>query len=446
MSISRNALDESALDLRRFTEDSGDPINCWKVIEMILQPFNCVLKQHKGKYTITNFHELNSPIWEFDWDTLTENGSFNPVNENVINVQNFKFRGTYIEQQKVKPIKAVNITLYNKDLQENVTGRNLANWYTAWNKSFYSWSAVRYDPLLPNLPYDLMVYSNNSNNNAGQSNVLQLNRPFSLAKQTEGDYIMISFDYILEYVSNTHQSSGGVMLKIEIQKPNGTWVQADLIPVYYQYWTTYTSTEKIGYKIEESGNYNVRFSWVPDPQYSWTANPLSWTAMQSRIKNIQITRSQKATYDRGFYQSLNTNSRKEYKPELFVGDAYQITYLGGLLKYDASTQTWLVCEKWNSYQGTEEIKLLDIYARNILNNKARYKNFLRVEIVDREFQIDMNSIIVIDGRYYVWLTCNRKYRQGTIQGDLLELIVEKQTYQPILEKILKTVNGQEQTD
>lgn len=437
MSILANPLDECRLDMRRFYTDDGDPISCWEAVERILKPFNVVLKQHKGKYKLTNPHELDSPVWEFDWDTLSQINSANPINYNVISVMDRKV-DLYIEQQKIKPLKSTSLKLRSKDLGEDVTGRDLSRWMTVWTKNFYSTS-------IKAAPDDkaLQMYSTNYKTDNG-NNTLYLSAPISLGKMTDGDFLSLEFTYMLDsYRSQWMQYTPSIQLVVEVQHPNGEWREGRRLALYSSSWTTYSNIQDVNlaFKLSESGKYNIRFTVVCDPTNpTWFYDNMMWS-----IKDVKISMAAKTIHDIEYIQGLNTTSIAKQSNDVYIWDAPQITFLGALLKYDEAAESWITTDKWNSYGNTEEIKLLDLYSRNLLNNRFKYKNFLRITLYDRENIIDLDSILIIDGRYYVWTNFKRDYHLGSVSGDLIELMTTRQTYSPIRENVLKTINGKEIT-
>jgi len=450
-----NIFKESILDLRRFTDENDEAYNCWEVVEMILKPFNCQLKQHKGKYTITNYHELNSPAWIYDWDTLTLQS--NTMNTNVINADDRKYSST-IEQQKVKQLKGVDITLRTSDLPEDITGRDLSHWTTVWIKKYYSALASTEDPKI------LVMYSLDPGTGS-ENNSIKLASPFSISKESDDEYFILQFDYRL--ISVTQDStvdtslpagvdnpSSYVTVKIEVQYPDGIWYETTNFALTNTSWKTFLSTgssnvvtgnitENWGYKVTSSGQYNVRISIIPTPG----RENGTWKSAKWEITDIQITMGSRTIYDTQFYQEIETSAAiSNYETEMYVSDADQVSFLGALLKYDVASEAYTVSRYWNTYGGTEEIKLLDIYARNILNNRARYKNYLKLKIYDPSNTITFNSIIQIKDRYYVFSTFKKDYLNEKIEAELIELNVVKQTYAPIVEKTLTTVNGAEETE
>jgi len=400
------ALDKTGCDAHNFIKSTSsgaqEVMSCWDVIKACLKNFNCTLKQLDGNYQITNQHEINTYEFKFDWDTLTQQSRLS--RNRSLNIQEYEF-GKSIDQQKIRPLKTVELTFHTRDLGGDATGVDLSdlnNWNSDWDNelemgdgSFRFWqnSADTY-----------------------QGNYIELDNDFAVVKVTDNDYLTMSFD--LKVVQN---SGDRIYPRMKISMSVGGvygWPIRSFQP-YFDHWQHIDLGIRPGAKVQANGDYNFRLTFGHagnDGDYEIYINNIRINKVINPAEG-ELSSDTEVTLDRLFRQSHDKNQDK-YGTETILADGAQATEVGSIL-YNNATLT----ELWNSYGYSENIPLADIYARNVLNNRYRFKNFLRrVVINDRDNNIHFDQVLVFDSRYYVFASYERDFRNCQIIGDLIELL------------------------
>jgi hypothetical protein len=402
------------------------PMSCYAVIEAVLLDFNVVFKQYKGKYYITNQHELNSYVFYFDFDTLTQQSR--EATTNIVDISNYQYK-IGVEQQKVKPLRNVRITFKNKDLGGNLPIADLDN----WNQDVTWTSDVVLTPSATTGRGWIISESESGIN----SMYLTLVSDFAVTKVTDNDYIKITFD--LWFVTQT-PSNKELRMFVKIKQPDGNWGVESMIAFPNGIDRHYESAIDSSFKINSSGNYNVYFRII-------TADVTNWTVAGGLIGNVKITKiidaaetdqTDLVTYDRHYEQKFSKNT-EVFAIETIFADSNQLSEIGSYLYY---SETWAVTQLWNSYGYSEGIKLLDIYSRNILNNRYSYKNYLRCTIIDRLHTIGFNNILTIDSKNYAILAYTNNFKLGELNLELIELLTTIQSYNSIQEVSGNSINGE----
>lgn len=402
----------------------GTPMKAWDVIECILREYNCKFLQYKGRYQISNRHELDSYCFVYDYTTLAEASAI--PTDNIVDISAYDVFPE-VNQQKVRPLKKVDITFKNKDLGGDVSGLDLSDWSTVWVKDFLSWSQA--DGIV-----DLI-----SDNSSGYSDSITLTSDFSVTKVTKSDYIRISFDRKL--LSMTYSGKKPVVkMLIQIKTPDGIWHSAVQSSCYTTNWEHYASEVSPQFLVTATGNYNIKITF--------TSSVWEWDSATFQIKNVEIVKPVNAleetnydnvTYDQRFVQ-VNTTGFDVLELDAIIADGAQITEAGTLL-FDNSGTT-VVTSNWCRYGETETLLLLDVFAHNVLDNRYGFKNILSTTIIDRDHTLGLNTIVTIDGRYYEFLSFNKNGILGEIEAELIELLPTKRNYSEVAILQLDSVNGE----
>ncbi len=429
MASTECALKEISVDTRRFFEwktGKREVMSCHEVIEAILKDFNVTLKQHKGKYQITNFHELDSYQFLYDWSTLTQQSR--TATDNIIDLANRRFEPT-AELQKINPLKTAGIIFKNKDLGGNVTGMDL-------------------DDLGNDPPWEIDF----SNGYSITDNVVTLNSDdntyddfietaaFNVAVPGSGEkFLKITFDHIL-FAHTSPNPLKAPLIKITITRPDSS--TEDTYFNCREYWESYESPIYKTLKVIATGNYSVRLS------FKQVAGPSQWTTASFKLKMFRISTVINSSegellgdvvFDE-YYKQTSNKGIEVFETETILADGGQITEVGALL-YDNSG-TWVNTGLWNSYGYTENIKLLDIYARNILNNRYDYKDYIRINLHDSNNEIDFNNILTRDDKYYIFISFSRNCKKGIIGAEIVELLTTRQSYNNISRSALNSIDGE----
>jgi len=413
------ALKKVYADSRRFIEDDGTVHFCWDVIQEVLKPFNVVFKQYKGQYQITRYAELDSYVFVFNYTTLnqTSRTEMTGATSNIIDISAYQVAPNVIEQ-KVRPLYETQITFRNKDLGGDITAQDLTDWAGVWTINFSSSSV---SSGVVNLVSD----------DGSDDDYIVLNSAFSVSQYTENDFIKLEFDYKLVSATSAEFPTipPSVLLKIEIQRPDTTWSDPRYAPFYGNEWRHYESNLNEAYNILAAGDYNVKISFVNDPHKAFW----NWDDAVFQVKSVTITKivnvkeeidASLVTRDQFFSQITNVGY-DIYKTELLLADTEQTTEIGSLICYDGAYHNTLL---WFPYNGDESsaasdgIKIVDLYARTILNDRWGYKNYLKGRVIDLDNTLGFNNIITIDSRNYRFLSFNKNCREGSIDFELIELL------------------------
>ena len=407
----------------------SDPMNCWSVIESVLVMFNVTLKQHKGRYYITNKHELDSYVFHYDFATLTQQSR--TATSNVIDVSNYKYK-IGVEQQKVKPLKNVKITYKNKDLGGSLMGAvNLNNWTqdVVWHVNGGTSTSTS---LYPTTTTDLDV---------------TLVATFAVTKVTENDYLKVTFDCFCAPPSSVNLFSCLILLNIIY--PDGSLSAPTQMGFAKRNFQFYESWVWDGSKINSSGDYKIKISFL---NFGWD-NPFVLTGTVIGVNNMTISKvidaaeteqSNLVTYDRHYEQTLNKNTAT-FETETILGDSYQLSEIGAFFYFNAVDGLYHPTEAWNTYGNTEGLKIIDLYARNVLNNRDHYKNYLRCTVIDRLHTIGLNNILTIDSKNYAITSYNRNFKLGELHLEIIELLTTPKTYGNIIEVTGESINGESTT-
>jgi hypothetical protein len=420
------ALDKVYVNMGLFypVDDIADTTcdSCWDVIEKVLKDFNVKFNQEYGAYVIVNHHEESSYEYLIDYDSLAVTARNDKYNVFDINTRLFRER---IEQQKIHPLKSI-ITVYKTvDVGGDVTGVDLTDWIHSWNLHFYSHSVSADGKILQLVSTD----------GTPGVNYIELASTFNVSKISDNDYIRIVFDYRISSVSSM-SGTPSMLMQIQVQRPNGSWSGAIDAPLYvtqYDSWISFDSNQFNIFKITEEGDYNIRISFMATPNSMW-----NWSVAAFQVRNFYIPKfaewqadaygKNTTNYEQQFGQ-INIKGYEQLSEELPLGDGNAITELNAFVSY-ASLQ-YGVTKDWNSYGSTEGIAIIDMYTRNVLKNRSKYKNFLRCTIIDRDHSISINQIVTIGSFNYVFGSFNKNYRNGEIEAELVELVhLELSTYNP----------------
>ena len=426
------ALEFTEIDCRRFYDWSSGNVefmSCWDVIEAILKDFTVTLKQYKGYYQITNHKELDSYAFIFDWATLTEQSR--TETDNIINLNNYHFK-TDIEQQKIRPVNTTKITFRNKDMGGDVTGMDLSDWGNAavWTIDFSDGHAEAAG-----------VVTLSSDDSTYDEYVQTAN--FSVTQVTDNDYLKITFNHILD----SHTSADPLkspLIKITVTRPDAT--TKDLYFVIKSFWQAYESTVHDSLKVIATGNYSVKLSFLQ------VDGPARWITADFKLKDFAISKivnsdeaeeGSAVTYDQLFVQSSDKGIDVVEEVTL-LADSTQVTEVGALMFYDSALH---VTADWRTYGHTEDIALIDIYCRYILNDRYSFKNYLRCSFEDRANTVGFDNIVSIgdesadDTRYYAFLSYKRSFKLGIVTAELIEIIATQQSYNDIIQADLNSIDG-----
>ena len=99
-------------------------------------------------------------------------------------------------------------------------------------------------------------------------------------------------------------------------------------------------------------------------------------------------------------------------------------------------------ERWSSYNRDISGNLQLIYANTVLRNNKKYRDFIKVEILDPSYNIKSNSILKNGSKYYIIENYSRNYKRGDIKLTLEEFVTNDVSTFTFAKKDLSSVNGE----
>ncbi|MFW6272506.1 MAG: hypothetical protein ACOC2U_01845, partial [bacterium] len=402
------ALKELTATPRRFEKQKDGYTyydNCYNVISALLKPFNSKLSQINGVYLITNTKEIDSYIHHFEFN-LSYNGRI--ANNRTENIDNYDFfsRG---ELSKIAPVKRLNLTFQNKNLGENILP-DLNLWgITGWTN--YSYTANS---------FEMIEISTSS---SPSTRYIQ-SPSFFVERLTDNDKIKMFYNFHYEHSNNSYIDYP--RLKVQYRIGGGEWQDAHV----GQYIHRFVISNEIEIPIQSTNNYQVRleiyyFSLIP---HFLNINNITSATVYDGNENI--------TTDK-LYIAVNQNSTAVNVEEsiLLFGDTLQENDIA-IFKYNNDNVSG-----WTRYNKTENKSLQEIYIQDYLNNYNLFKNYLRLEIYDKNDNITYHDVIQIQNKYYQFVSFEKDFKNNRISGELVEILITDITLY-INENVLTSVDGE----
>ncbi len=420
MASTECALDKIGAETRRFVR-GNKPIFCNQVIEACLKPFSCTLRQQDGYWQITNKQEGDSMQFVFNYASLAQVSR--TATSKIVDLTGYKYeRG---ELSKISPLKDFGIIFRNKDLGEDATGLDLTDWNNDWTITFDSFSVddgvIELDSGV-NYPGDYIEPDTDFN--------LPYVVPFN-----NTDFVTVTFDYYIKTVTPTRPNP---IILISLKHPDGTYTDPVFIYPRLDGWEPIDTKLHPALKVMSAGNHNVRFTFDHTIDSS-AGNYLFY------IKNVNISviSSPSGNPDVDtelgideYYKQTTGRNLVLLEEESQFADGNRVTETGSLLHNNTTLTT-----SWNSYGNTEGIKILDIWARNELNNRYGFKDYLKLTVHDLDNSIDIDSILTINGKYYSIVSYYKNHKHCIIDADIEELLLTYQSYSPINSYSLASAEG-----
>lgn len=457
-------LNEIYADTRAFLDGEvvdDNPISCYNVIERILKPYNLIIKQADGEYLITNPHELDSYEYLFNWSLVFQSRT---ATSRLLDVSDKKFE-PYIEEQKVHPLQyAYTNQRYSVKGNEYLSSDSWDDW------TFSNFTTADVDTEDDSIVELFVLYQDPTTAEPS----LTLTSDIALPKVSNTDYVIVKFDYNIDYFLSALDSNAQIYIKIELKRPNGDWSS----PIYHLLDLRIRNTEvrfissaNSNLVVSEAGNYNVRISFVVKKGYyqsmiiffknpsieikpstdrrsvsvsrrdGTSSSPSGRRTSGSTTRNREEsdeTRGRESSIEDKKYVLKQDNGYEKFEGDLHFGDVKDFPNFrenSSLINvfYDSSDG---FTSSWNSYGNTEEAKLLFIYSKNVINNRQNYKTFIRCGMYDRNHTIGFKNILVINSKNYFISDYYRHYKEGYVELSLIELITTQLTYtENVLEEV-----------
>ncbi len=422
MGASDCALAVIGCDTRRFYP-GGKPMTCGQVIEAILKPYSCTLMQQDGFWQITNIHEGDSMQFTFNYGSLAQTGRAGT--SKIVDLTGYAYESA--EMSKIGPLREFGIIARTRDLGSDQTGLDLTDWANDWTITFDSWSEI-------NGTIELDSGSGYGGHYIEPDTDFHLDFVFP---DNENDYITVTLNY---YVETVVRARPPPLMLIQLKHPGGYYASPVIIDLIPDGWKFVDLRMHPLMKQITYGDHNVRFTF-DHTDGSAHGNYLF------RIRNVKISvitnaagnPDVDAVYSIDEYHRQTTGRNLEIEEvETLFADGRTETETGALL-HNLTTLTSV----WNTYGGGEGIALLDIWARNELNNRYRFKDYLKLTVHDLNNTIDIDSLLIIAGKTYSMVSYYKDHKMCMVECDIEELLLTKNSYNVISTHELTSVEGED---
>ena len=403
-----------------YTEDV-EFISCYDVIEYVLKPFNCKLFVTPEYFCIVNFYEKNGGYhFRYGWDLILDEtqGPYAPET-GVSDVTNYFFK-TDAELQKIQPLRSILVEVNNND--EGETPQDLGD-DGAW--TYTGWSSHSSDDGVLELKMTDM----------GQPHMV-LNTPLDLIVHPGNEVLRVQFSYRLTSYVEDKKSESQLQMVVRIQKPTGVWtdvVRSAENAYPKDTWQRFDSYVSNLFFLRGDGEYNVLIG------LDSKTGGKHFKSLTLEIKDIKLSQYNVTTgysFDplfrevgRQFYQTNGDwHSFEDVKTSLYLFDAEVISDDGALLVIDGGQIK--TTSQWNPYGESLQISIVDLFSRNILVNRSIYKDYIRMNIVDRNYVIQHENLLKISNCIFVQNSYDRAYQLMFLEVELTEIISGSDTYHP----------------
>lgn len=403
-----------------YTEDV-EFISCYDVIEYVLKPFNCKLFVTPEYFCIVNFYEKNGGYhFRYGWDLILDEtqGPYAPET-GVSDVTNYFFK-TDAELQKIQPLRSILVEVNNND--EGETPQDLGD-DGAW--TYTGWSSHSSDDGVLELKMTDM----------GQPHMI-LNTPLDLIVHTGNEVLRVQFSYRLTSYVEDKKSESQLQMVVRIQKPTGVWtdvVRSAENAYPKDTWQRFDSYVSNLFFLRGDGEYNVLIG------LDSKTGGKHFKSLTLEIKDIKLSQYNVTTgysFDplfrevgRQFYQTNGDwHSFEDVKTSLYLFDAEVISDDGALLVIDGGQIK--TTSQWNPYGESLQISIVDLFSRNILVNRSIYKDYIRMNIADRNYNIINEALLKISNCFFVQNSYDRAYQLMFVELELTEIISGSDTYHP----------------
>lgn len=394
------ALADATYDCRRFyTTKAGKttPDTCLTVIEKVLEPFDCVLRQYGGKYYIQHIYEGDTFNYTYNWALAFQSKA---AATDIVNIDSYKFkRGGEISQ--LSPVKEMRLKLLNRSMGDELVANinSFADPGGGWDITDLTLGDFAVEDAGATMHMHLL-----ETNEANRTIVL--NATFGLTKQTEGDYIKLKFQVKFGGTTPPFEQPYLPSMIITVIKPSGeisTWNEP--IPPYWYQWESQMNNI---FWVDTTGNYNIKIEFVESDMAGAVYDE------EVYIKNFSLTKIISAdgttytdvTFDK-YYRALSSKGKIIFpEQDIFFGDSVGSNDLAALKIGGANTNTW------NRAGVVDELPLLNIHCLNFLSGRQDYTEYIIIDVKDTRDSITPINSIQFLGKYYNIVSFDKSLRHS----------------------------------
>jgi hypothetical protein len=395
------ALDKAEIKGSRFYKINDgvlEPENCAEVLRLCLLPFNCTLRQLNGKWYIANLWEISSRVFVFDWATLTEQSKAISSVNLVIDSYNLSGRGS---ATKRRPQNVLDITFQNKFVEDNLlTNGDFSSGLTGWANSV---SPKNWNNLFQESGGELITIMSGTE----QTKEFGSTQLISLTENSEEDRLTIEFRCRVASIP-TGRSFPSVAVRIK----NLTTLTSNYIWLGYAS-TTYQDFSTGPVIMQGDGNYAFDVVMFLD-------SPLSSGSLDMRWDDFSfwqdVAEGVEYTVDR-IFRFKNTALVESLSKEHLIkfGDSDYDNDVGALKIGGTRTS------EWRSYQGSEDLPLVDVMATQYLRARQDFYEYVTLRIKDPNDTISPEQNISFDSKNYRVISFTKKFKKAEVDLNLVEI-------------------------
>jgi len=399
-----NPLEEITHDTRRFANvrDGKTEIDdCLDVIEKILTPYSCILKQWGGQYHIQQRYEGDTENYTYNW-ALAWQSTTNATDS--VNIDDYTFRRG-AEVSKLSPVKEIGIKLLNRNIGGSEaplinnfpTGVGCGWDYGNWNNMGSDLTAT-YMGLKVMAPF------------AFDNGYVTLAADLSLTNLTDNDYLKLRFAY--KHTSTDTNYLHWPQFRITITKAGASFIEAEYvyinqIPLLYESSIS-TNFKLIGNIGGPAVDYNIQIELISGTglndiniQLSEFDISISSIVDEENVEDI--------TFD-SYHAGTISQGKIKKSIEAYFGDSGLVTDFAALLYSGAVTS------KWDRYGNAGEDKpLFQLLAKEYLISRQDYAEYLMLDIKDTGDNITPINFIQWDSNIYNIVSYEKSWRSSWIR-------------------------------
>ena len=421
------ALDKVTHDSRRFQKTKDGRLtntNIYKVISELLEPFNCYLIQSQAQYWIINTREDNSFYFPIPWTTLTVGArTASDLKIDISGTEDFTNRGNF---QKIRPLETVGATfrdrnvkdssLTNGDFHENNTdewnaGADIHQFLTvAFESNFELKTTV--NVLVSGVPSDTPNFWSDAQ---------------AIVIRGDADQIQVEFKIRCPAITMSGSFSGDTWnerVKVTCQIRKGTF-DGDIISsgqseiIIGRDQSAYTNY-KYFFDITEDDDYFVEFLIDKMTDNSWS----DYDYIEIRFDDFKIiaafSTGEDITFDKYHKVSNADSSFTDFLDvDIQFGDSASDSDIGALKISGTRTETW------SRFGKSEDTSINFLVAKNIIENFSKYKDYIRLTIIDDTDRILPHSIIQLGSSNYQIVSQIATFKGGLrkeLKVELMEIL------------------------
>ena len=405
MVVDQNALDESDPSQKifnddSFTEDGAD--SAFDVITKILGNFNCTLRQTEGYYWIISRAETISHFYQYSWALTLKtfyNQSATPINRAPsdlrIPIDDLKFVD-YGRLQKIAPIKQLNINLKNylwptNPIANSYFNSDISSWNNSANPSQWLGSGNNEDR-----SFDTFAWSSDGTLHVADTSVGVLEKyfytaAFSLITTSTTKTFKLTFRAKATWNFTNYQALNVYMVETPYALADASEPTSPATDNYFTEWHGHEFTFVIDDNVGVASNYRIYIKLIPNPDETMT----TFDAYFDDFVLLQQNTNEQIRDQRTEFKPNVVTQYEIKKINISFKDASALDINGVATLTDNAVRT----STWTRYNKTENIPLIRVLGRQILNNYQRYKNLLTININDPDERFQSHNILKLGTSY-----------------------------------------------